>query len=96
MSNEPKLQVSLPEEFTNQLYQQMLGIANKAVEQATENIGLGNKKFLNESELKVYLGIGQETLNSLLVEGLLSYSRVGRQKLYKLEDVEKAIDRLKV
>lgn len=90
-----KLQVVLPEEFTNQIYQQMLSIANQAVKQATENIGLSNKKYLNESEVRKYLGIGQDTLNSLLEQNLISYSRIGRQKLYSIVDIENAIESLK-
>ncbi|XJS10474.1 helix-turn-helix domain-containing protein [Aerococcaceae bacterium WGS1372] len=92
---QPKIQVTLPEEYQNQLYQQFLEIANKAVKQATENIGISNKKWLNEKELRSYLGIGQDTLNTLLEQGILTYSKLGRQKLYSLDDVEQAIESLK-
>lgn len=94
--DQPKLTVQLPEEFTHQLYQQMLNVANEAVKQATENIGLSNKNFLNEGETKKYLGIGQDTLNDLLEQGLLSYSRIGRQKLYSMKDIESCIEQLKI
>lgn len=91
-----KLVVSLPEELTDQIYQQFLNIANAAVKKATENIEVNNKPFMNEQELKRYLGIGTGTLNELLEQGFLSFSKVGRQKIYLLADVEKCIDQLKV
>ncbi|MGO4936637.1 helix-turn-helix domain-containing protein [Fundicoccus sp. Sow4_H7] len=92
---QPKIQVTLPPEYEKQLYQQFLQLANQAVKQATENIGISNKRWLNETELKSYIGIGQDTLNNLLEQGLLTYSKVGRQKLYSMEDVERAIEALK-
>lgn len=91
-----KLVVSLPEELTDQIYQQFLNIANAAVRQATENIGFAGKNFLNEKELKKFLGIGQDTLNELLEQNLLSYSKIGRQKIYLLSDVENCIEQLKI
>lgn len=91
-----KITVQLPDELTEQIYQQFLNIANEAVRQATENIGFAGKSFLNEKELKKYLGIGQDTLNELLEQNLLSYSKIGRQKLYLLSDVENCINQLKI
>ncbi|MBG9987870.1 hypothetical protein HZY88_02635 [Aerococcaceae bacterium DSM 111176] len=91
-----KITVQLPDELTEQIYQQFLNIANEAVRQATENIGFAGKSFLNEKELKKYLGIGQDTLNELLEQNLLSYSKIGRQKLYFLSDVENCINQLKI
>lgn len=91
-----KLVVSLPEELTDQIYQQFLNIANAAVMHATENIGFTGRSFLNEKELKRFLGIGQHTLNELLEQNLLSFSKIGRQKIYLMTDVEKCINQLKV
>ena len=49
---QPRLMVQLPEELTDQIYQQFLNIANAAVMHATENIGFTGRSFLNEKELK--------------------------------------------
>lgn len=91
-----KLVVSLPEELTDQIYQQFLNIANAAVKKATENIEVNNKPFMNEQELKQYLKIGTGTLNELLEQGFLQFSKIGRQKIYLMSDVENCIDQLKV
>lgn len=90
-----KLTVQLPDELTEQIYQQFLNIANEAVRQATENIGWAGKRILNEKELRSYMGIGQATLDSLLERNLLTYSKIGRQKFYLMADVEKCIEQLK-
>lgn len=89
----PKIQVTLPDEYTEQLYQQFLQLANRAVEQATQNVHVNNR-YLNQEELKKYLGIGQALLDEMVIHGL-SYVKLGRQKLFDLEDVYQYLEKNK-
>lgn len=61
----------------------------ETIQELSRNIDPGNK-FVNQTTLKSMLGIGQQVLDDMLASGLPCY-KVGRQLLFRLEDVEEII-----
>jgi hypothetical protein len=53
----------------------------------------GSKKWLKSAEVRRMLGISPNTLQNLRINGTLRYSRVGGMLYYKLEDINKVLER---
>lgn len=89
-----QLVVYLPPEVEEQIYQQMLVTAIKAIDDAQTQSGLINKPYLNRSEVRELLSIGDDTLDDLIIKKGLKSRKVGRQRLFKLEEIIEVIDNL--
>lgn len=92
---EPKLQVVLPKDYEMQIFQQLLVLSQKAIEQAQKNV-LVNDRYLTQDQLKKFLEIGQSTLDRLISEEGLKFIRLGNKKMYDLRDVEEVLNRMKI
>lgn len=93
-NNLPTLQVVLPKEYSDQIYQQVVGLTLKAVQDTKESIGLINKPFLNRKELKLLLSCGDGTIDDLIVNHGLEVKKLGRQRLFSYQQVLDIINKL--
>lgn len=51
------------------------------------NISIADKDFLTKEELKAYLGIGAETVDKMIIDGLPRYNIVGKRIYFLKQDV---------
>ncbi|WPU97159.1 helix-turn-helix domain-containing protein [Mucilaginibacter sabulilitoris] len=51
------------------------------------------KKWLRSAEVRKLLGISPGTLQNLRINGTLSFTRIGSIMYYKLEDINKLLER---
>lgn len=90
----PLLKIELDEESKDQLYQQMLIIANKAVEDVTNNV-IVNQRYLNQKEFMEFMKVGVQRIREFETMGL-RYFMIGRTKVYDMKDIEMFFEELKI
>lgn len=89
-----ELRIELDEDTKDQLYQQMLTIANKAVEDATNNVTVNNR-YLNQKQLMEYMQVGVQRIREWETMGLRFFMN-GRTKVYDMKDIEMFFEELKI
>lgn len=90
----PRVEVVLSEDYEEQLRLEVLEMVRNAVKSVdiTNTLKL---KYVNQSELKKLLRIGQEVLDDLIENGL-QYVRLGNKVLYDIDDVYRILESMKV
>ena len=90
----PRVEVVLSEDYAVQLRLEVLEMVHNAVKSVdiTNTLKL---KYVNQSELKKLLRIGQDVLDDLIENGL-QYVRLGNKVLYDIEDVYRILESMKV
>lgn len=74
------------EQFKTALLNELVGILQQPHHSQT-------KAWLKSSEVRKHLGISPGTLQNLRVNGTLPFSRIGSIIYYKLEDIQKLLER---
>lgn len=90
---QPMLQIVLPKEYEEAVFARFTQLANMAIDSSIERASI-QKRFVQQKELLDLLGIGMSTLDELVSNGL-RYVRLGRSKLYDLEEVAEVLEKLK-
>lgn len=96
MNNEiynPTLQVVIPQEQEEQIYMIYLGLASKAVEQATKNVTVNNR-YLNKSQLCKYFKCAPKVIDAWIADGLPVFTK-GRDIMIDMNDVHEYIQKIK-
>ena len=90
----PRVEVVLSEDYAEHLRLEVLEMVHNAVKSVdiTNTLKL---KYVNQSELKKLLRIGQDVLDDL-IENRLQYVRLGNKILYDIEDVYRILESMKV
>ena len=91
---QPQLQIILPQEYEQQIYQKFYQLAEDAIEQATKNVVI-NDKYLSQNQVCEYLKCGTVTIDEMVANGL-QYSRIGRKKMFSKADIEQYIESQKI
>ncbi|MBF6625737.1 hypothetical protein IU402_04025 [Aerococcaceae bacterium zg-BR9] len=88
MEQQALLQVVLPQEQQDQLYQLFVNLALKAVEEVST---ANTKRYLTQNELMKLFRCNLEVVNRWKAQGLRYFNK-GNSIMYDLEDVHQFID----
>ncbi|WPC08808.1 helix-turn-helix domain-containing protein [Globicatella sp. PHS-GS-PNBC-21-1553] len=90
---QPQLQVILPKENEEQIYQIYLTIARKVVDDVTKNITV-NRRYLNKKQLAKYFQCSPLVIDDWVKNGLKSFNK-GREIMFDMHDVEEYLETIK-
>lgn len=89
-----QLQIVLPAEYENMILSRFAQLADIAIEQKIEQASF-QKKYIKQTELMAYLGVGMKVIEELYANGL-KWIPLGKSKLIDLEDLDEVLDKLKI
>lgn len=88
-----QLQIILPPEYEDKIISRFAQLADIAIEQKIEQASF-QKKYIKQTELMAYLGVGMKVIEELYANGL-KWIPLGKSKLIDLEDLDEVLGRLK-
>lgn len=88
------IQLSLPEEFSEELNRSIKKIYIETIQEAKRDAGI-NKEYLTITEATELIGISRNTLTTWLENGLPKY-KIDRKQYIKKSELYKFIDRHQV
>ena len=88
-----KFQIKLDPEYEEQIIMRFSQLADTAIDTAIERASI-QRRYVTQQELMKHLGIGYDTLQTLVEHGL-RYIHLGRSKMYDLEEVSEVLETLK-
>lgn len=50
-------------------------------------VSIGDKDLLNKEEVKAYLGVGAESIDKMIIDGLPRYNLVGKRVYFLKQDI---------
>jgi hypothetical protein len=93
--NQTSIPVYLPENVQQQIYQEMLELAHKAVEKAQEEVkATSNTRYLNKKALCEYFTCAPRVIEQWQKEGLRSFLK-GKEIMFDINDVHEFLEKKK-
>ena len=93
--NQTSIPVYLPENVQQQIYQELLELAHKAVKKAKEEVkATSNTRYLNKKGLCEYFACAPRVIEQWQKEGLKSFLK-GKEIMFDLKDVHEFLEKKK-
>jgi hypothetical protein len=93
--NQTSIPVYLPENVQQQIYQELLELAHKAVKKAKEEVkATSNTRYLNKKGLCEYFACAPRVIEQWQKEGLRSFLK-GKEIMFDINDVHEFLEKKK-